>query len=65
MKEKILNLKNHIHDRRGRYASAGTAIAFLLIMNRTGNEITEFLIEKGIDPQEYFNPEAYLEGLGA
>lgn len=65
MKTKISRVKNHIYNRRGRYSAALTAIAFMALMNRSGRELTEFLIEKGIDPQEYFLPEAYEEALEA
>lgn len=65
MKIKITRMKNHIYDRRGRYSAALTALAFMALMNRSGRELTEFLVEKGIDPQEYFLPEAYEEALQA
>jgi hypothetical protein len=64
MKDKIIQLKNHVYQHRVRYAIIGTAIPFLLLQHHTATQINEFLEEKGIDPMEYYLPE-YFEELQA
>lgn len=49
--------KNHVDRNRGKYASLATAAMFVVLMQTANKQWTEFLIEKGIDPDEFFNPE--------
>lgn len=58
MKDKLEALKHHIHDRRGRYAAAGTVTLFLALGYRNTKEWNEFLKEHGVY-------DAYHEGLKA
>lgn len=64
-KEKITSVKNHVVKHRVRYAIVGTAIPFLLLQHHTATQINEFLEEKGINPLEYYCPEALEEALEA
>lgn len=61
IKSAASKMKNHVVANKGAYimgAVAVTAIA-LLECHRKGFE--SFLIEKGIDPLEYFVPEEFAE----
>jgi hypothetical protein len=57
MKDKILKVKNHVSRHKVEYAVGVTAAAFLVLIHRNNDAIDAFLIEKGIDPAEYWNPE--------
>lgn len=57
MKRNLVSIKNHIKNNRAKYASMGTAIAFLALMRRNGQMLNEFLLEHDIDPAEYYLPE--------
>jgi hypothetical protein len=61
LKNSTIRVKNHIARYKVQYAIVGTSTVFLTIMNRNGNEWKEFLVSKGIDPLEFFCPEAFLE----
>jgi hypothetical protein len=52
---------NHVRRHKGTYFMGTIALALLLANLRASNEMSEFLIEKGIDPLEYFTPEFYAE----
>lgn len=61
VKSKAVSVKNHVIRHRGKYSAGTTALVFLWLMIYRANEWTEFLVEKGIDPDEFFNPEFYAE----
>ena len=63
LKSAASSTKNHIVRNRAKYATAVTAFAFMSLMIRTGNEWQAFLVEQGIDPAEFFNPEALAESI--
>ena len=45
---------NHVRRHKGTYFMGTIALALLLANIRNLGEINEFLIEKGIDPNEFF-----------
>lgn len=62
---KIKRVKDHIISHKGSYFFGGLFVGAMAINAHASKEFTKFLIEKGIDPLEYFNPEALAESLEA
>jgi hypothetical protein len=59
----VQKVKDHVKAHPVVYTAVTTALIAGVIMNRNGKEFEKFLIEKGIDPDEYFIPEEYEEKL--
>jgi hypothetical protein len=47
-------ITNHVKRHKGTYFMGGIALALLTTHVRTLDAMNEFLIEKGIDPNEFF-----------
>lgn len=58
VKSKAISVKNHVRRNRGKYVALTVTSVFVLVQVRAAKELNSFLTEKGIDPAEYFNPEA-------
>lgn len=52
---------NHLNRHKFTYAAGAVAIAAIAIQQENLKLFKSFLIEKGIDPVEYFNPESLAE----
>jgi hypothetical protein len=63
IKEKAISAKNHVVRHRAKYAALATLIVMLELQQISNRQWTEFLVEKGIDPLEFFVPEEYFEKL--
>jgi hypothetical protein len=61
VKDKAISVKNHVYRHRGKYSALATLIVMLEMQHISGQQWTAFLEEKGIDPQEFFCPEAFAE----
>jgi hypothetical protein len=61
VKTVALKTKNHLNRHKVAYAAGAVAIAAIALQQHNLKEFTKFLVEKGIDPAEYFNPEALAE----
>ncbi len=64
VKSKAVSVKNHVDRNRGKYAVLVTASVFIYLQSQASKQWTEFLVEKGIDPMEFFVPE-YFEELNS
>lgn len=64
IKSKVVSTKNHIVRHRAKYAALVTFIAMLELQQISNKQWTAFLVEKGIDPMEFFTPE-YFEELNS
>ncbi len=64
IKSKAISVKNHVYRHRVAYTALVTASAFIYLQTRASAQWTEFLVEKGIDPMEFFIPE-YFEELNS
>ena len=49
-----VKIVKHVGRHKGTYFMGSIAFALLLANLRNSNEFSEFLIEKGIDPNEFF-----------
>ena len=49
-----LSVLNHIHRHKGTYFMGSIALMLMAANIRNLGEMSEFLIEKGIDPNEFF-----------
>lgn len=58
MKKSLAQIRNFILKHRVAFAVVGTATVFAILMRRNAAEIDKFLTEHGIDPAEYWTPEA-------
>ena len=56
-----IKVKNHLNRHKFAYAATGIAITAIALQQANVKAFTNFLTEKGIDPAEYFNPEAFAE----
>jgi len=61
VKSKAISTKNHIYRNRARYAAGATFIVMLRMQYLASSQWEEFMIEKGIDPMEFFVPEHFEE----
>ena len=59
IKSKAISVKNHVNRNRGKYSALAPPRCSPSRYSR--KQWTEFLIEKGIDPMEFFNPERFSE----
>ena len=51
----------HINRHRGKYAAAATFLVMAKLQHASSEQWKAFLVEKGIDPMEFFIPEYYEE----
>jgi hypothetical protein len=58
-------VKNHLKAHKGAYVMGAVAVAAIALQQRNRLAFNEFLVEKGIDPEEYYCPEAYEEKQAA
>jgi hypothetical protein len=61
IKKTAIKTKNHLNRNKTSYALGAVAIAAIALQQRNLRTFKEFLIEKGIDPIEFFTPEYYAE----
>ena len=54
-------IKNHVVRHKAAYAMGVVAVAAIALQQRNLKQYNAFLVEKGIDPMEYYNPEYYAE----
>lgn len=60
-KSKVTKIKEHVIRHRGKYIGGTIAIAMGAFHVSATKEFYAFLKSKGIDPMEYYCPEAYAE----
>lgn len=65
LKNAALKTINHIHDHRGVYCAGAAAFAMVWLHQGAIRDWESFLVEKGIDPDEYFLPDFYQEKMSA
>ncbi len=53
-----IKTKNHVMRHKGFYGMGALAVTAIAIQQANVSTFTKFLVEKGIDPMEYFYPEA-------
>jgi hypothetical protein len=61
VKTHLTKIKNHVKDHKGTYAMGAVAVAAIALQQWNRTAFTEFMISKGIDPDEYYCPEYYEE----
>lgn len=54
-------IKNHVVSHKAAYVAGAVAIAAIALQQRNRKLFDEFLDEKGIDRDEYYNPELFAE----
>lgn len=54
-------VKNHLNRNKVAYIAGTVAIAAIVTQQYNLKSFYNFLTEKGIDPAEYINPEAFAE----
>jgi hypothetical protein len=60
-KKTLKKIKNHVDDNKVAYAMGAVAIAAIALQQANRVAFYKFLASKGIDPEEYYCPEAYEE----
>lgn len=53
-----VKVKNHVGRHKAAYAFSGLAITAVVLQKTQAKAFEGFLIEKGIDPMEFYLPEA-------
>ena len=61
VKKTLKKVQNHVSTHKFAYAASAAAIAVLALQQSNRKAFYEFLESKGIDPEEYYCPEAYEE----
>jgi hypothetical protein len=61
LKDKARKVKEHVVRHRGVYAASLLAITAIALQQSNRKAFERFLIEKGIDPMEYYCPEYFHE----
>lgn len=54
-------IKNHVASHKAAYVAGAVAIVAVALQQRNRKLFDEFLDEKGIDRDEYYNPELFAE----
>lgn len=52
---------SHLNRNKVAYAAGAVAIAAIALQQRNNNAFSGFLVDKGIDPMEFYCPEALAE----
>lgn len=60
-KQTLKKIKNHVTANKVTYVASTVAIAAIALQQKNRKDFNEFLTSKGIDPEEYYCPEAYEE----
>jgi len=65
LKQTPKKVKNHLAANKAAYAAGAVAILAIALQQSNRKAFYAFLEEKGIDPEEYYCPEAYEEKQAA
>jgi hypothetical protein len=55
------SVKKHVEENKFAYVASAVAVAAIALQQSNRVTFYKFLEEKGIDPEEYYCPEAYEE----
>jgi hypothetical protein len=61
IRSKAVSVMNHVNTHRGLYVGVTVFTIMVALQYRASQQWSEFLVEKGIDPMEFFIPEYYEE----
>lgn len=61
IKTRAIATKNHLKSNKVAYAASAVAITAIAVQQSNLSAFYAFLEEKGIDPLEFINPEAFAE----
>lgn len=64
-REALRKIRNHVAANKAAYVMTAVAITATALQQRARIEHDKFLISKGIDPLEYYCPEAYAEKIAS
>lgn len=62
-KKTLVKVKNYLNTNKAAYAASAVALIAIAMQQRNRVMFNAFLIEKGIDPEEYYCPESYEEKM--
>lgn len=65
IKQIAVSTKNHVARNKVAYAASTVAVMAIALQQTNRNAFYAFLEEKGIDPMEYYCPEAYEEKMNS
>jgi hypothetical protein len=57
LKDRAVKIKNHLKTHKFAYAAGTVAVLAVALQQSNVRAFEKFLVEKGIDPKEYFLPE--------
>ena len=58
-------VKKNVEDNKAAYAVGAVAVLAIALQQKNRVDFYNFLTSKGIDPEEYYCPEAYEERMNA
>lgn len=61
----VQKIKNHVSQHKYNYCMLAVACGAVALQQKNVHDFTQFMVEKNIDPDEYFCPEAYEEKINA
>jgi hypothetical protein len=62
-KQSLTKIKNHVAANKVVYAVGAVAVSAIALQQANRVAFNKFLTSKGIDPEEYYCPEAYAEKM--
>lgn len=62
-KAAVLKIKNHVSKNKYTYYMGIVAVGAVALQQKNVRDFTKFMIEKDIDPNEYFCPEMIEEAV--
>lgn len=62
-KQIALKIKNNVATHKAAYVASAVAVTAIALQQRNRRDFNKFLTSKGIDPEEYYCPEAYEEKM--
>jgi hypothetical protein len=65
VKSAALKVKKNVEDNKPAYVLGAVAIMAIALQQKNRVDFNNFLIEKDIDPEEYYCPESYEEKMNS
>jgi hypothetical protein len=62
-KQTLVKIRNHIAANKVAYVASTVAATAVVLQQRNNRQFSKFLTSKGIDPDEFYCPEAYEEKM--
>lgn len=62
-KQTLKRIRNNVASHKAAYVASAVAVTAIALQQRNRKQFDKFLTSKGIDPEEFYCPEAYEEKM--